>query len=484
VARNFNGTTDELHLSVGAGLAGMTHGTYAGIIRVEDTADFRTPVGFITSGGSFIVGPLQIDGSDRPTWDADPYGAAALPMGVWLPFVIRKPSGTVPARLSYYRLDTGAWTHANSGNHANHTALASTDLCAFATNTSGSESHQGDVALMAFWENHLPWAATASGDAAIEAAGLQWDLLAWLNSYGHRPGISFIANALGGTTTTTSFTITTPAAQAEGDLMCLEFTHRGTGDGSVSDNSGDGVSWTRKGEALFASSTFTTQHYYKRVTAAMAGGGDTITVTGLTDACAGILTVYRGVVASGDPFRDWTAEANASGNETHASVTTEAGDWAVLVVGNSPDLAVTPTAPLVERAERLSTGGTDASVEHASFEDTAGGGSGSLAWTQTNAASGSIGYSIIPASDGVAANPPSWLCLFDQQAVGQQVTDLTGGGGQQAAITGTTVVDGPPGFSYGADPIPSPGHGVAATPTAPPIPRRSFLKRGLALRPI
>jgi hypothetical protein len=221
--------------------------------------------------------------------------------------------------------------------------------------------------------------------------------------------ITFVASALGGTTTTTSFTITTPGTVQEGDLMNLEFTHRGTGDGTVSDNSGDGVSWTRKGEALFQAGARTTQHYYKRVTAAMAGGGDLITVTGLTNSSAGVLTVYRGAEATGDPFRDWTAEENASGDESHASVTTQADDWAVLVVGNAPDLAVTPTAPLVERAERLSTGGQDTSVMHASFEDTGGGGSGTLAWTQTDAASGSIGYSIMPEVSADNDATVSWV---------------------------------------------------------------------------
>lgn len=214
--------------------------------------------------------------------------------------------------------------------------------------------------------------------------------------------ITYVDDGLGGTTTTTSFTIVVPAAAALGDLMVLEFCHRGTGDGTVSDNSGDGVSWTRKGEALFASGTFTVQHYYKRVTAAMVGGGDTITVTGLTNACAGIVNLYRGALASGDPFEAWTAEANASGDESHAAITTLTdGSWVVLTVGNSPDLAVSTqstTSPgaLTERAEVLSTGGTDASIAHASAEKASAGSTGALTWAQTNAASGTLAYAIEP----------------------------------------------------------------------------------------
>ena len=44
--------------------------------------------------------------------------------------------------------------------------------------------------------------------------------------------ISFIANALGGTTTTTSFTITLPTTQL-GDILILEYVHRGTANGTL-----------------------------------------------------------------------------------------------------------------------------------------------------------------------------------------------------------------------------------------------------------
>lgn len=208
-----------------------------------------------------------------------------------------------------------------------------------------------------------------------------------------RPG-----GVAGSGATTTSITFVVPASVQLGDLLDLVFVHRGTGDGTVSDNSGDGVAWTRKGECLFATSTFSIQHYYKRVTSQMVGGGDTITVSGLTNACAGALEVYRGAIASGDPYRAWTTEANASGNVSHAALTGLLdNDWVVCVIGNSPDLAVTPTSPLVERYEHLSTGGTDASLCYASFEMTANGSSGTLAWTQTAAASGSLAYAVKPA---------------------------------------------------------------------------------------
>ena len=77
------------------------------------------------------------------------------------------------------------------------------------------------------------------------------------------------------------------------------------------------------------------------------------------------------------------------------------GAWVVLVVVNSPDLAVTPqtcTSPgaLTARAERLSTGGTDTSIAHASAEKATAGATGAFTWAQTNAASGSWAYAIRP----------------------------------------------------------------------------------------
>lgn len=211
---------------------------------------------------------------------------------------------------------------------------------------------------------------------------------------------SLVASALGGTTTTTSFTITIPAV-LDGDIGILEFCHRGTGDGSVTDNVGAG--WTRKTEQLFNGSTFSGQLYWKRFEAADSGG--TITVTALTDSCAGILTVYRDVIGTGDPF-DGAAtivgEENASGNETQAEITTLVDNCMVcLTVLNSPDLAVatqacTTPGALTERSERLSTGGTDSSIAHASAVRTTAGATGAFTWTQTNAASGSYAYALQP----------------------------------------------------------------------------------------
>lgn len=228
--------------------------------------------------------------------------------------------------------------------------------------------------------------------------------------------IGFIANALGGTTTTTSFSITLPATQA-GDIMVLEFCHRGTGTGTVAGTSvtTGGLTWTLKHSQLFASSAFSGQMYWTRATGNHSG--QTVTGASLTNACAAIVTIYRNVVASGDPFTNAATivgEQNASGNETQAQITTLVdGAMVCLTVLNSPDLAVSTQActtpgALAERAEVLSTGGTDASIAHASAIRTAAGATGALTWAQTDAASGSYAYALqplvtTPFADGVPA---------------------------------------------------------------------------------
>ena len=211
--------------------------------------------------------------------------------------------------------------------------------------------------------------------------------------------ISFVSNALGGTATTTSFSITLPATAAN-DIIILEFCHRGTGNGTIG-GTYTGPAFALKHSQTFGAS-FSGKTYWSRATGNHTG--QTVTGSGLTNSCAAIITIYRGALSSGDPLDSATivGEANASANETQAEIsTTVANSWVVLVVVNSPDLAVatqacTTPGALTERAERLSTGGTDSSIAHASAAKAGTGGTGAFTWTQTDAASGSWAYAIEP----------------------------------------------------------------------------------------
>lgn len=224
------------------------------------------------------------------------------------------------------------------------------------------------------------------------------DAIVWADDAEFFPEVQYITGALGGTTTTTSFTITIPTVQV-GDLLVLEFAHRGTGNGSVSDNDTGGEAWTRKG-GVVSGSVFSVQQYYKRATSATSG--KIITGSSLTNSCAAVLTVYRYATPTGDPFEVWTSEQNASGDEAHAEITTLTDNAMVcLVVGNAPDLAISTqstTSPgaLTEKQERLSTGGSDSSISHASALKATAGATGSLTWAQTNSDSLSLAYAIVP----------------------------------------------------------------------------------------
>lgn len=214
------------------------------------------------------------------------------------------------------------------------------------------------------------------------------------------PTVGHIVSALGGTTSTTSFSITLPATLAN-DILILSFTHRGTGDGTLGGTTS--LTFAKKFEQSYNGATFSGLVYWARATGNHAG--ETVSVSSLTNSCAGVLTVYRNVLASGDPF-DGAAtsvgEENASGNETQAEITTLVdGCMVILEVYNSPDVAVsthvaTNPATLLERAERLSTGGTDTSVSHASELRTTAGATGSFTWAQTNGAGGSLAYALQP----------------------------------------------------------------------------------------
>jgi hypothetical protein len=271
--------------------------------------------------------------------------------------------------------------------------------------------------------------------------------------------VSFVSNALGASNSTTSFSITLPTTAA-GDILILEFTHRGTGDGTIGGTSvtSGGLTWNIKHSQLYATSTFSGKTYWTRATGNHSG--QTVTGSGLTNSCAAIVTVYRGALASGDPLADATivGEDNASGNETQAQITTAtAGSWVVLVVANSPDVAVTSqscTSPgaLTLRAERESTGGTDTAIAHASAEKATAGATGAFTWAQTDGISGSWAYAIKPAP---LTHTNTGTPTAGSATVAGTATHLTLHATSGALAAGSAVVEG-----TAAHPVPSTGDSV------------------------
>jgi hypothetical protein len=257
--------------------------------------------------------------------------------------------------------------------------------------------------------------------------------------------VTFVTFATHSGNSTTSFSVAIPATQAN-DIIILEYTHRGTTDATIG-GTYTGPAFAEKHDQQYASNAFSGKTLWSRA----SGNHSAQTVTGasLTNSCAAIVTVYRGALTTGDPLADATVvgEPNASGNETQPEITTTtAGAWVVLVVANSPDVAVTSAActspgALANRAEHLSTGGTDTSIVHASAEKASAGATGAFTWAQTDGAGGSWAYAIRPAP----ANSNSTGDLIAQSAAisGTGVVKRTSTGAlaaQSSAIAGTGIV--------------------------------------------
>src|SRR5688572_24130299 len=107
--------------------------------------------------------------------------------------------------------------------------------------------------------------------------------------------IEHVDSSTGASTTTTSFSVSIPVTQA-GDIIILEFVHRGTGNGTIG-GTYSGPAFTLAHSQLFASSAFSGKTYWSRATGDHAG--QTVTGSGLTNSCAAIVTVYRGAISSG-----------------------------------------------------------------------------------------------------------------------------------------------------------------------------------------
>lgn len=226
------------------------------------------------------------------------------------------------------------------------------------------------------------------------------------------PTIGYISSALGGVADTTTTGVTLPGTVAN-DILLFIFCHRGTGNGTISGTSitTGGLTWTQKHDQLFGASAFSGKVLWTR--ASGNHSGQTVQAASLTNAAASVLVVLRNVLSSAAPF-DGAAtivgEQNISGNETQAEITTLVdGCLVCLVVFNSPDVnvsthACTSPGALIERAERLSTGGTDASVSFAAEVKATAGATGAFTWAQVNGASGSVAFALQPDAQTPFAN--------------------------------------------------------------------------------
>jgi hypothetical protein len=215
---------------------------------------------------------------------------------------------------------------------------------------------------------------------------------------GDIPSVSHRASIAGSGNTTTSVTLVIPASTVANDIVVASFTNGGaTADPTVADNEGAGT-WAKILSGNNGTSNLSV--WWKRASSSTAG--KTITGSVFTNSCTGGASVYSGCKLSGNPYGGQTYESNASGDESHASITpTVNGSMVCLTVGQAPDLATstqaaTSPAVLIERTEHLSTGGADSAVMHASEVQVTAGATGALTWAQNNQATMSIAWYMIP----------------------------------------------------------------------------------------
>lgn len=203
---------------------------------------------------------------------------------------------------------------------------------------------------------------------------------------------------------TTGFTVGIGSGVVTDDVLVISITNRdGTGDPSVTDNDTGGNAWAKLGGGATGLSV-----WWKRATSATAS--KTVTVGSCVGSSSGVLAAFRGVTKAATPYENVTTESNASANETHAAISpTRDGCWVFLCVANrTNDIAIdtqaaTSPAVLTELGEKLSTGGSDCANSMAAAEQATAGSTGSITWAQTDAASVSCVFDLLPAVSMVAA---------------------------------------------------------------------------------
>lgn len=188
--REFDGVDDLLDTDVG-NLAGMTFGTVAAIVKILPDGNHSTNPYLILTTAELAVraewgffdpqtnalNPYAWNGSTLV--DAGP--AQADTLGEWLLIVTRKASGGVPPYSSVYNYATGTWSHgAGPSNQADWSAPGAGGRTRVAY--PGDPQPKLRLAVRAAWSNRLPWSPDSDGATAIESAGLESALDAWLTA--------------------------------------------------------------------------------------------------------------------------------------------------------------------------------------------------------------------------------------------------------------------------------------------------------------
>jgi hypothetical protein len=188
-------------------------------------------------------------------------------------------------------------------------------------------------------------------------------------------------------------------------IFVLNTNGEGTGDPTISDDSGDGDSWTKIDSGLSLNGTA----WWKRVSGGSWGSSNvTISGSGNTNTCSAGYTIFRGGQSSATPYENLSYEQNVSGNETHAGFTPTYADSYLFAgifnfpLGNAP---ANETFGVNAATEDYDSAGSGVRCTSATLLQSGGPtATGNFTWTQGNAATVSVLFSIPPDQGGGAAS--------------------------------------------------------------------------------
>lgn len=252
---------------------------------------------------------------------------------------------------------------------------------------------------------------------------------------------------------TTTYTLTIPSQVLTDDVLFLVNTSRdstGAGTLSCTDNDTGGNLWAKIGNSTDHKITL----WYKRATSATAS--KTVTIANAVGSCSGVLKCFSGASLGSTPYVDIVVESNISGNETHAGFTPTPANAMVCcgVTNYANDNSVTSlsfaTLGATTATQKLSTGGADSGAifGHA-LQSGSAAATGDLTWAQTDGATYSIVWSIVPEMLGVVSQTLGMLTsaasavadVFASLAATLSLATLVGTGAVDVAGTLSRALD-------------------------------------------
>jgi hypothetical protein len=278
--------------------------------------------------------------------------------------------------------------------------------------------------------------------------------------------ISHVGSVTGAANQTTTCTITLNFATAANDILFAAFTNGGA-DTDPSSISGTTVSTGgltfAKVQSLGGAATTDINGSLWWARASGDHNGQTVIGNGFTNSSAGVVTVLRGCLTTGNPWGNTGQVLNASGTNTLAAIDAAGnkGAWLLLSLhadDNIADASQAATDPTVitERADHSSAGGVDTNCSISAAAMSGSGSTGGMSWTNTRGAGlYQVALAQIILADPVALTGKG-AAASGGRAFLSGALSLTGHGDAASGGTGSITVSAP------VSSVTLTGHGDAA----------------------